>query len=371
MGLYPRYRIPLLCILCLSAIPALGQQVYKTTATGVAAGTKNTARPEAILNAQRDIVLSYLEAQVPREALPALRPLLDKASVYVPTYRVGRERLDDGVLTLTIDATVLESALRRDMGALLEASLPRGLRAALVVGVDDPAFAALTQIVEDAVAEGLKESPVEAEPSAEIRRFFDSDSFNVAAESDRVLAAEIARASFAHLAIGLWIETSLIPQAGDSNVLICHATLRAQLIDSTTGSLLREMGEESKVQSANPIEGFTQALEDILATFTDQLVEETLLACVRADPSLVIEIEVADVGAESRWNEVCERLKNLYGDTAIEPMLYRAESGRLRLYTEDSLGAVARGLTQKDFGEFYLEVARAVERSMKLEIVDK
>lgn len=350
---------------------AAADEFYEDTSTGVAAGPEAKARPEAILNAQHDMVLSYIEANVPREVIPGLRPLLANPALYIQRYDITREGYSDGLYRVTLNARVNETAIRRDMGALILNQLPAESRVICFVAQANESTVDLTEYCRDQLDEAIGEKRLPTADRTPVGIFHEAPAIIAAVQDDREALCAMTQTQFAQVVIGIWIEHETIPQPEQTNVAVQHVSLRAQFIDVENVKLFRELGEEAKVQSADPATGAIQAIDDILTRTINRITSEALLSLVRAPAPEGYTVDIRGLREEAWWEAVQDRLRVAGPAQPPDAYAYSRASSRLRAYGWPGMAALVSALSDREYDKFRIDIVRGVGRSIIAEAVPK
>jgi len=346
-------------------------QVFRASAEGSAPGPAYNARGDAILNAQREIVVQYLETHVRPEHFTHLKPMLANAPSYMQSFTVLDSESKANLTTVKIEAVVHESALRRDMMTLLLPHVSEQVRvAALAVdlGAEGGEPSALETLAQTELTAMLEEKGLTVAPQEEVRPFHDRGTLKAAVSGNLDLANRVARTAFSHIGVMCAVEAEAVLAAPNSNVLKTTVSVTLRMYDTDAGELKREFLGKSAVEGANPEWILRQAVEDALAKFRTEVLTETALACIAIEPAANVRISIRGLPSEAAYNEIGDWLAAQLGEGGVERLHYGTTESRFWVHYNGPIARLADALTTTSFQGTVLDIDRAIGRDMALAV---
>ncbi len=365
-----------LAILLLSAM-ALAEpeaDVLKIKVTATSHGSGVAGRTAALEQAQRDAVFEVIKGVTPAATEAAFRPLLDRASEYIRSFKILNQSLLGEYTRLEVEAYVLDPKLRKDLAAFLLPRFPRVPR--MTVAIADglaesgqlqfpAADAALVEL-----AEAFTDAGIEVVDPARVQERCSQVEYRNRVRGEPTLAARFARENVADLAVVGEMVAVAEPAPAGSNLCSTRAILTIRLIRAADARLFDVLKTEAVVQSVDPKEALGLAISDACAKMREPMLVSSVLAVAGARGSDSVILTLDGVNDPRLWDGFCRALQAQPGVEEMEELHFGDGTGRLRLKYPGSVAPLVDLLTAGEVGDLRLEPKQVVEREMVMSVLN-
>ena len=361
--------------LSVSASAAPEEDLLKVTMEGRAAGADTAARDEAILNAEREIILQAIEGILPKPDLGALRKVFERLPKYiVPTPRLLKYTIEHDTAHVELEAQVRIDVLRKDV-ALGVLPYLRPPRKALILiaepGIDGKLSVTKPGSAESAVVEALRAIGLDAVDPVELRAVYEGVDLLPRIQGDTQEVARLARENLADIAIVGTVTKSDDPPGQGSNVRACHATIAISIVRAGDAKMVESKAVDAVVNSENPREGCAQALEDACAKLKKEIGVPAVLAAAGAAPSEDVIIAVEDPPSGEFAKELLAALRANPAVQNPEALLQTAHAARFRMAFTGKMDGLVDYVVSKTYAGRRVGPKRVVGGHMELEVLSK
>jgi hypothetical protein len=339
-----------------------------------AQGTGFSARRQAILAAQDQIIQEVLKALAPSVDEKLFRPILQKADAYIKGYQVLRFDTLGSYVRVEIDAEVREEKLRKDLAAIM---LPRleNLPTILLYMSDflpetqEPVLGGATTSCQTLIQQ-LEKQRIEVDVAETLTLHYSKEELLKACEGEIDIAAQYARSSLKDVVIFGKADAMVQENTLDSNINRHHATVTLHVFRGLDGKKIDALQATAAVLSVNPQEGAEQAIRDACAKMVYDLTTAAVIAALGAQHSSYVQMTVEEPGSRERLDTLVNVL-NIDPHVRNTEIIYFSEGlSRLKIEYSGPMSYLADYLNTYTYVGKILEIQRAIERDVTVRFVD-
>lgn len=368
-------RCLIVLALLLSIAPghaATPDQIFTVRIKTVVEGVGLSARKIAQEKAEQEALAEAIESITESPDLSHYQAMIKEAPRYIRQTRVLHTETFDQSTELEADIVLLEKPLRHDLATLMLPRLPHKPVVRLLIA--------------ESIHEDLHEGGPTFEEGAEVLRerlsdfgfevrgihdLLDQYDMNFLAEvtaGEREEGAAFARSCLEEVII---VGETLVHQEAlnpGSNVLRNRAETTLRVFSGREGKLQDTLYAQAIVQSADPREGATQAVQDSCGKLAGECIVAAILTGKGQLDSHHVMITVENPQTEERIARLTEFLESLDTITSVSLLFYSPEQTRISIIFPGSMAWLSDTLTGILLEDKGVEVARCVGRELTLRL---
>jgi len=309
---------------------------------GDAPGRGPEARQNAVTNARNRLLINHLEAWSDSPKLSRLAPILDRGATYFRNVRVLRHEPDEELTHVEIQADLLVSKIREDIGKYLLPALDRTPTVVVIMqddfGDDNVRGMKAPGVAEKMIRKLLRDAGFNVIDSDRLRNTMTPEELVTCVAGAGALSAEVARALFADVAVIGRGTTSLADDSRLTNLYRNRGSIALRIVRAEDDAIAEELRATSVVESREPAAGGPLAIEDACERLSEALTSGIIMAVLFSPIDEAIKVSMLGQPGEGSRDDVVKWLAGQENVDAVEIVGRDQSLIRLRIEYRGTLG---------------------------------